>query len=62
MKKKKRIKWGKVIDFVMLAIFSILAIYLLIAMPIRGLSLFEFAMMIIFAVLADRSLNDVIEE
>ena len=62
MKKKKRIKWEKVIDFVMLAIFSILAIYLLIAMPIRGLSLFEFAMMIIFAVLADRSLNDVIED
>lgn len=62
MKKKKRIKWEKVIDFVMLATFSILAIYLLIAMPIRGLSLFEFAMMIIFAVLADRSLNDVIEE
>lgn len=62
MKKKKRIKWEKVIDFVMLVIFSILAICLLVTMSIRGLSLFEFSMMLIFAVLADGSFSNVIGE
>lgn len=62
MKKKKRMNWNEILDLLMLVIFGILAIYLLIAMCIRGLSLFEFSMMLIFAVLADGSLSNVIEE
>lgn len=59
---KKRMNWDKMLDLLMLVIFSILAICLLVTMSIRGLSLFEFSMMLIFAILADGSLNNVIEE
>ncbi len=59
---KKRMNWDKMLDLLMLVIFSILAICLLVVMSIRGLSIFEFSMMLIFAVLADGSLNNVIEE
>lgn len=59
---KKRMNWDKMLDLLMLVIFSVLAICLLVVMSIRGLSIFEFSMMLIFAVLADGSLNNVIEE
>lgn len=59
---KKRMNWDKMLDLLMLVIFSILAICLLVTMSIRGLSLFEFSMMLIFAVLADGSFSNVIEE
>ena len=59
---KKRMNWNEILDLLMLVIFSVLTIYLLIAMCIRGLSIFEFSMMLIFAVLADGSLNNIIEE
>lgn len=59
---KKRMNWDKMLDLLMLVIFSILAICLLVTMSIRGLSLFEFSMMLIFAVLADGSFSNVIGE
>ena len=62
MKKKKRMNWNEILDLLMLVIFGILAIYLLIAMCIRGLSLFELFLMFISISLADGSLSNVIEE
>lgn len=60
--KKRRIKWGVVIDLILLAIFSILTIYLLGALAVRGLGLKESVLLLVSAMLANGSLCNVIEE
>ncbi len=60
--KKKRVKRGVVRDLIALVIFSVLTFCLLGTMIVRGLSLKEIALLFSFAILANGSLCNVIEE